>query len=142
MSSYLTFYLVPKEGDQKPLKLWTYSRNSDVYQAFHTHANIAYIGIEEPINYTEITKPLIEKVIDGLEEQIEDAEDELKYIIDYTAKLANINSEVYDDYLCSCSEQEQQIRDLKYALSEVEFINNTLSDLEYSSFSKMLANID
>jgi hypothetical protein len=39
MSSYLTFYLVPKGEDKKPLTFTSYSRNNDVYQSYNKELN-------------------------------------------------------------------------------------------------------
>ena len=143
MSSYLTFYLISKEDDtKKPLSLWSYSGNSDVYQAFQKYANIAYIGLGETSNYTEITEHLINKVIKGLEEEIEEAKTELKDINSATGSITAINSDIYGNYLSCYAQKVKIIRELKSTLNEVHFINNTLEDLKYSSFSKMLANID
>ena len=86
MSSYLTFYLVPKktrkkygydenEGNTeteeeistgKPLVLFSFSRNNDVYQAYNNSLNPAYAGMEE--KYTEVTYEDSQKVVNDFEE--------------------------------------------------------------------------
>ena len=55
MSSYLTFYIVPKEGN-KPIALLNYSRNNDIYQYFVDNVKVAFIGMEENPQYTELTE--------------------------------------------------------------------------------------
>ena len=67
MSSYLTFYIVPKEEGSKPISLIGYSRSSEIYQYFNDSINPAYVGTGDKINYTELTVSHVDKVINDLQ---------------------------------------------------------------------------
>ena len=60
MSSYLTFYIVPKEEGSKPIALLNYSRNNDIYQYFVDNVRVAFVGMEENPQYTELTEEKID----------------------------------------------------------------------------------
>ena len=47
MSSYLSFYLVPRAHPEEKLLLQSFSRSNEVYQRFSDNLNIAYAGNEE-----------------------------------------------------------------------------------------------
>ena len=91
MSSYLTFYFVPKkskttykDGEEKevdlvqePLRVLTYCRSSEIYQNYYHVLNPAYAGNEE--KYTEITESDAERVTKYfLEEKLQPAEKRLE----------------------------------------------------------------
>ena len=72
MSSYLSFYIVPKRKSDTEKKqhiiLTSFSRNSDIYQYFWENINPAYCGMEE--KYTTLTKENVKSVIDDFEKDI------------------------------------------------------------------------
>lgn len=89
MSSYLTFYLVPKKTRKKydynkddghteievelstgtPLALMSYSRSNDIYRAFNETLNPAYAGMEEKYQWDghlsaqNVKKKIIKKLL-------------------------------------------------------------------------------
>ena len=74
MSSYLSFYIVPKRKSDTEKKqhiiLTSFSRNSDIYQYFWENINPAYCGMEE--KYTTLTKENVKSVIDDFEKDTMD----------------------------------------------------------------------
>ena len=53
MSSYLSFYLVPKAHPEEKLLLQSFSRSNEVYQRFFDNRSVAYAGNEE--KYTTLS---------------------------------------------------------------------------------------
>lgn len=60
MSSYLSFYLVPRAHPEEKLLLQSFSRSNEVYQRFSDNLNIAYAGNEE--KYTKLTISDVESI--------------------------------------------------------------------------------
>ena len=142
MSSYLTFYLVPKGENQKPLAFISYSRNSDIYQAYYEHANPAFYGNGEEPNYTELTKDLSHHVVSELKEDLDEYEKAHEAKIKALQALPKLEGEALEEYLQETSSGVEYINDLKDTLKFVGFIDDIISDLEYSDFEKILINID
>lgn len=157
MSSYLTFYLVPKKTRKKynfnkddgnteieeelstgkPLALFSFSRSNNIYQAFNETLNPAYAGMEE--KYTELTTDGCKRVIEDLETEIKSTEKRLE--IDYKMlKEGGYSSELWEDihsmedYL---SEQKETLEEIK----EIMYIVQECTD-KYNDFEKVLINID
>ena len=135
MSSYLTFYIVPKEENSKPISLISYSRNSEVYQYFNDVLHVAYIGIEET-QYTELSVSKVDEVISELKNDINKAQ---KRVSEYE-KHASGNAELIEDIIS----QKEWIEDLEYTLHKVEFIRDIVyeSSCSWNSYNKILCNID
>ena len=72
MSSYLSFYLVPRAHPEEKLLLQSFSRSNEVYQRFSDNLNIAYAGNEE--KYTKLTISDVESVIQDIDADITKAE--------------------------------------------------------------------
>ena len=142
MSSYLTFYLVPKGEDKKPLALMSYSRNSDIYQAYYENANPAFYGTGDEPNYTELTKYLSHHVVNELRENLSKCEKNHEARIKAFQALPKLEGEALEEYLQETSSGVEYINDLKDTLKFVGFIDDIVSDLEYSDFKKVLINID
>lgn len=142
MSSYLTFYLVPKGEDKKPLVLMAYSRNNDIYQAYYKNANPAYYGNGDEPNYTELTKDLSHHVVNELREELNQYEKSHETKIKALQALPKLEGEALEEYLQEAASGIDYINDLKDTLKFVEFIDDIVSDLEYSDFEKVLINID
>ena len=142
MSSYLTFYLVPKGEDKKPLALMSYSRNSDIYQAYYENAHPAFYGNGEEPNYTELTEELSHHVVDELRESLDKYEKNHEAKIKALQALPKLEGEALEEYLQETSSGVEYINDLKDTLKFVEFIDDIVNDLEYSDFEKVLINID
>ena len=153
MSSYLTFYLVPKKSKLKydpdkndyvkidlmdePLSLMYYCRSSEIYQTYYENLHPAYIDTEE--KYTELTYEDAKRVVREYESEIEKIKKRLE--IDYKMlKEAGITDELWDDihsmeeYL---DEKNDCLKDLKYIAELVYTVTEDISD-----FEKVLINID
>lgn len=157
MSSYLTFYLVPKKARKKynynaeesnteteielskglPLVLASYSRSSDIYSAFNDELHPAYAGMEE--KYTELTVADCNRVIESIQEDIKSIEARLN--INYKMlKEGGYSSELWEDihsmekYL---SEQKDTLSEARHICSIVEECTNG-----YNDFEKVYINVD
>ena len=157
MSSYLTFYLVPKKTRKKydfnkddghteidvelstgtPLVLVSYSRSNEIYRAFNETLNPAYAGMEE--KYTELTTDGCKRVIEDLESEIKSTEKRLE--IDYKMlKEGGYSSELWDDIHSMeeyASEQKETLESVRHICSLVNECTNG-----YNDFEKVLINID
>lgn len=145
MSSYLTFYLVPKNTEpinKKPMALMSYSRNSDIYRAYYENAHPAFIGNGETTNYTELTKELSHEVVDELRNDLIKYEKQHEAKVKALQALPKLEGETLEEYLQETTSTIDYINDLKDTLKFVEFIDDIVSDLKYSDFDKILINID
>lgn len=157
MSSYLTFYLVPKKSKKKydynkddghtevevklsegvPLAFLSYSRNNDVYQAYHETLNPAYAGMEE--KYTEVSYEDSRRVVQDFQKDIESSEKRLA--VNYKMlKEGGYSSELWEEIQSA----EQYISEQKEALDELKFISVLVYEVTegYTDFEKVLVNID
>ena len=157
MSSYLSFYLVPKKTKTKygynekdghteevvevskgePLLLMSYSRNNEVYQAYKETLNPAYAGNEA--KYTELTYDDAKRVIDEFEDDVKKTEKRLA-IAYKMLKEGGYSEDLYteinstEQYL---DEQKEVIQDLKNIANLVYECSNSWTD-----FEKVLINVD
>ena len=136
MSSYLTFYIVPKEEGSKPIALLNYSRNNDIYQYFVDNVRVTFIGMEENPQYTELTEEKIDWVIHDLKSDISKAQ---KRVEEYEHHVDG-NMDIIEEIIS----QKDYIDDLKYALSETEFIKQFVIEAthSWSDYNKVLCNVD
>lgn len=157
MSSYLTFYLVPKKTRKKydfnkddghteievelsngtPLVFLSYSRSNEIYRAFYETLNPVYAGDEE--KYTELTTDGCKRVIEDLESEIKSTEKRLE--IDYKMlKEGGYSSELWEDI----HSMEKYVSEQKQTLDVVEYISNLVYECTegYNDFEKVLINID
>lgn len=136
MSSYLTFYLVPKAEDSKPLNLINYSRNTDVYQYFEEVLHVAYIGNGDEKQYTELDTSKVDRVLEELKNDISKVQ---KRMAEYE-KHANGNAEIIEEVIS----QKEYIEDLEWALHKIEFIRDIVVEATYSycDYNKVLCNVD
>jgi hypothetical protein len=132
MSSYLSFYLVPKAHPEERLLLQSFSRSNEVYQRFFDNLSIAYAGNEE--KYTKLTVSDVESVIRDLDDDIAKAEARR---VEYE-KFCHGNSELIEEMIST----KEYIRDLQSTRDYISFIRDILVDLDYSGFSDVLCNID
>ena len=151
MSSYLSFYLVPKksktifpEGEetkvelnQTPLSILTYCRSSDVYRRYYDTLGPAYCGNKDA--YTELTYEDTQKVIrEFKQEDLQPAEERLK-VLYKILKEGGYNSDIIDDITSA----ETELSDLKNSLEELNSISSLIYEIySYSDFEKVLINID
>lgn len=157
MSSYLTFYLVPKKtkkrydynnengnteieiklSEGQPLSLCSYSRSSNVYQAYNETLNPAYCGDED--RYTEVSYDDAQRVISEYKKDLEHAKKRLE--IDYKMlKEGGYSSELYEDI----HSIEAYLREQRECISELENIANIVYEVSegFHDFEKVLCNID
>lgn len=132
MSSYLSFYLVPKAHPEEKLLLQSFSRSNEVYQRFSDNLNIAYAGNEE--KYTKLTVSDVESVIQDIDDDITKAETRRT---EYE-KFCYGNPESIEEIIST----KEYIRDLQSTRDYISFIRDVLTDLDYSGFSDVLCNID
>lgn len=132
MSSYLSFYLVPKAHPEEKLLLQSFSRSNEVYQRFFDNLSIAYAGNEE--KYTKLTVSDVESVIQDLDDDIAKAEARR---VEYE-KFCHGNSELIEEMIST----KEYIRDLQSTRDYISFIRDILTDLDYSGFSDVLCNVD
>ena len=132
MSSYLSFYLVPKAHPEERLLLQSFSRSNEVYQRFSDNLNIAYAGNEE--KYTKLTVSDVESVIQDLDDDITKAETRRT---EYE-KFCYGNPESIEEMIST----KEYIRDLQSTRDYISFIRDILADLDYSGFSDVLCNVD
>lgn len=134
MSSYLTFYLVPKAEDSKPLVLMSYTRSSNIYRCFNEALHITYIGMEEP-QYTELTVDKVSKVIASMQEEIASNK---KRAAEYEKHAAGDT-----DIIEYVIELKEDIEILEWSLNKVEFIKDLIEDISigHTGFAKVLCNV-
>lgn len=157
MSSYLSFYLVPKLSKKKydyniddghtekeiklseglPLLLMSYSRSSDIYQAYNDTLNPAYAGMEE--KYTEVSYEDAQKVVQEFEEDLKTSEQRLA--INYKMlKEGGYSSELWEEI----QTEEKYVAEQKDCLEELKFIAHFIYEIkhDWTDFEKVLINID
>ncbi len=136
MSSYLTFYIVPKEEDSKPISLMSYSRNNEIYQYFNDSLSISYAGNGNEINYTELTVSHVDRVIEHLKCDI----DKSKARLYEYEKHASGNLEIIEEIL----NQKDYLNDLESTLYQIYCIRNIVEESTYdwNDYNKVLCNID
>lgn len=134
MSSYLNFYIVPKEENSKPISLISYSRNNDVYDYFNENLNPAYVGTKET-QYTELNISKINLVLDDINSDINSINNRL---LEYE-KHTNGNIEVIEEIL----NQKEYLKEITNAKNIVEFIKSLILESTYSwsDYDKVLCNI-
>lgn len=130
MSSYLSFYLVPRAHPEEKLLLQSFSRSNEVYQRFSDSLNIAYAGNEE--KYTKLTISDVELVIQDIDADIARAETRRT---EYE-KFCYGNPEAIEEIIST----KEYIRDLQSTRDYISFIRDVLTDLDYSGFSDVLCN--
>ena len=139
MSSYLSFYVVPKRKTKEEPKqyiiLCSYSRNSDIYSYFNDNLNVAYAGNDE--KYTTITKDDINVVLKDFEEGIKAN----------TIKLAEYEKYVSanPDYIQDILELKSEISNLAYWRDKTSFIADIIDELNYqysNGIEEVCCNID
>ena len=144
MSSYLTFYLIPKKdkGEAKePLALMSYSRNSDIYQAFHENINVAYIGNGDKPNYTELTKEMIDDIVNATKKDYDEAQKSFNARMD-AYRSVKLEGEAFNEYVEDFQSTTVYLKELEETIIRIELIASMVEDLEYSDFEKILINVD
>lgn len=156
MSSYLSFYVVPKKEKENcywdsseadtnkiiklsegvPLFLMSYCRNSNIYQAFNDALNPPYAGNEE--KYKEITSEDTKRVVEYFESKVNITKQRLE--IDYKIlKEGGYSPELWEDI----QSMEELLKEEEESLDELKFLQYLIGEIiSYSDFEKVLINID
>ena len=136
MSSYLTFYVVPKAEGSKPLALVSYTRSSAIYRCFDETLNVAYIGMGDEPQYTELTVNKVNEVIEDMKDEIEGNK---KRIAEYEKHAAG-NTDIIE-YIIELKEDTEI---LEYFLHKVEFIKDLVEKASngWNEYNKILCNVD
>lgn len=134
MSSYLTFYGVPKTHPEEKLAIFSVCRINDLYAAFVDNIHVAFVDDKEP--YTELTEADVNVVINDMMDEMSVIKDRL---VEYE-RYAHGNPECINNII----EDKKELAGLQYTLDEVQFIMNIVSDtnVDCTDFSKILCNID
>lgn len=139
MSSYLSFYIVPKRKSQEEQKkhiiLTAYSRNTTIYQYFYEGISPVFIGSGGESQYTTLTVGKLASVIQDFDNDIKDSKDRL---VEYE-KYAGKNPE----YINEIIELKKYIQDLQYWKDKVSFIVDIVDDIDcYEEIEEVCCNID
>ena len=136
MSSYLTFYVVPKAEGSKPLALVSYTRSSAIYRCFNETLNVAYIGIGDEPQYTELTVNKVNEVIKDMKDEIEGNK---KRIAEYEKHAAG-NTDIIE-YIIELKEDTEI---LEYFLHKAEYIKDLVEKASnsWNEYNKILCNVD
>ena len=136
MSSYLTFYIVPKAEGSKPLALVSYTRSSAIYRCFNETLNVAYIGIGDEPQYTELTVNKVNEVIEDMKNEIDGNK---KRIAEYEKHAAG-NTDIIE-YIIELKEDTEI---LEYFLHKAEFIKDLVVEASnsWNEYNKILCNVD
>lgn len=161
MSSYLNFYLKTKEC-KKPLRLMTFSRNTQIYRSMTDDLNIVWAGDDE--KYTDITEDDIRLVLISIKDEIHKAKrirEENEKIHKETAECLNnvipklqdtkdvkrVVSALYDviseKYHSNCSSlyDEEYIEEMESTKHLLEMLSTIMEDIPYSDFDGLCCNI-
>lgn len=132
MSSYLNFYVVPKQKDEgkeeQKLLLMSYCRVNDLYSAYVDELNVSYN------DYKKITAEDSEKVLKVVKKELEDYKQTVATRTEAVKNLPNLTPEIVDEYVSEYVSSKEYITELENTVSQIEFITDLLRDLEYSSF--------
>lgn len=139
MSSYISFYIVPKrktqEEQKKHILLTAYSRSTAIYQYFSDNINPVFIGCGGKEQYTTLTLQNLTSVLQDFDEDIKKAKDRL---VEYE-KYAGNNPE----YINEIIEQKEYIQDLQYWRDKASFILDIVDGKDcYEEIEEVCCNID
>lgn len=159
MSSYLNFYLVPKQtikkyvfnnetatseeqevklSEGKPILLMSYSRSTNIYEAFDEALNPVFDGGEED-QYTELDNDKMQEVINEWKSDI--AKTEQRLATSYKMlKEGGYSSELWEDIHSGESYLNEQKETLNILIVFREMFYETFEG--YTEFEKVLINID
>lgn len=138
MSSYLNIFLVPKNSD-KPLYFQGFSRNNDVYQAFNDV--ITPPCTLDGDTYMDLTVDIVDRVIDDLNTQLNDAIKRRNILTEAYNKLLHLNSEVVTEYLDEYQSQSEYISSLEENIQHLKHIRFWIQDIKDSDFEKVVINV-
>ena len=136
MSSYLSFYLVPKAKGSKPLNLICYSRSTHVYQYFEENVHPIYIGMGDEPQYTELTVQKVDRVLEDMKNNISKYQEKISEYQKHAAGNADII-----EYIL---ELKEELDILEWSLHKVEFIRDLVyeASCDWNEYDKILCNVD
>lgn len=138
MSSYLNIYLVPERKDKKEKKqyllLSSYSRSSDIYEAFYENINPIYSGNED--KYTTLTKVNIQVILDDLNKFIKSTQERLNLYDKYAKENP--------DYIQEIMSTREILQDYQSTYNIIEVLKDILDNIvdKYNDFEEMCCNIN
>lgn len=137
MSSYLSFFIVPKRKSKKEAKkhimIASYSRNTDIYQYFSDNISPVFNGFET--HYTSLTQEKVNTVMQDIIKGIGSARSRLT---EYE-KYASDNP----DYIDSIIETKETIQDLECLKGIVSFIDEMVRGITfYGEIEEVCCNRD
>lgn len=130
MSSYLNFYVIPKEENdekKKPVFLTSFSRSNELYSIFYDNLHIAFIG-DEKEKYTELSSVVINSLLSNADHSINNISKRIIELEKHAAGNMEIISEILD--------LREYLEELKENRNYVQFIDFMARD------SKICCNID
>ena len=123
MSSYLSFFIVPKrKSEEEPKKhiiIASYTRSSEIYQYFDENVHPVWVGDGE--KYTPLASSDIDEVLKDFDKDISKARDRLN---EYE-KYAKDNPDYIEDIIST----KEYISDLSYWRDKTSFIADMLDDM-------------
>lgn len=138
MSNYLNIYLIPKRKDKKEKKQYlllnSYSRNSDVYEAFYENMHLVFSWDRD--KYTTITLVDIKNIQEDLNKSIHNTQ---KRLTEYK-KYAHNNPEYIEDILSmkEVLEDYQNTYNIVYSIGDI--VQETVNG--YNDFEEICCNIN
>lgn len=152
MSSYLTFYLVPKKTRTKykddgtseeieitkgePLVLLSYSRSSSIYQIINGELHPPFIGMGEETHYMELTTQKMDEVIRSYQWELKKSEKL------YNNKLEVISKVGEKSYIQDLIDDKEVLDEMEATMTTLQYLRSLVEEVTYSDFEKVLINID
>lgn len=132
MSSYLTIAGIPKKHKDEKIKLFSFSRNSEIYQRLNSYIPYAYKDDKE--QWGDLTEEICNEAIDSLTEDIKSYKKQVK-IYRQLGTFDDLQSALglKDDI-----KEFKECRSLLYLLEDL--VRN--AKLELNGFDKLVANVD
>lgn len=136
MSSYLSFFIVPKRKNEKEEKkhiiIASYSRSTELYQYFDENVHPTYSGSEQ--EYTILNKESVASVLADFDSDINKSRTRLN---EYEKHVKD-NPEYIDDIIS----MKEYIQDLEYWRNKASFIQDMIDDMScYEEIEEICCNI-
>lgn len=147
MSSYLNFYLVPKQKEEsveesKPLLFNNYSRSTDVYKYFTEVLNIPFIGDGEEPECIKLLSNDVQKVLTKAKSDLFERKEILEIKVDaYRAfSIPDSLETAVSEYI----EDKNSISELQKTIYQIEEIESMVERvwLDCTDFKEVLINFD
>lgn len=142
MSSYLTFYGIPKKHKDEHITLWSFSRNSQVYQRFNETGQVAFIGNDDTPKYSIVTSDICNDAIQSLKDEIKGFKQQVKTYQELVDK-SKTGEEMFDN-IQSRNSFKEDIKEFKHTIHFISAIEMLVRDTEndFTGFSQIVANVD